>query len=543
MCRMVRDDNENILSNFGVRVIRLIELFDVKTKGVDIYFELELLFENGASKIVRVSSSTIEKVSWSQLDVRCRFMPNVSQTKAKKYLLDTIYREAEKASKQIIYLIKETGYFELEGEIGFFTGGEIIASSKGKIKELTVEIEPAKNQLEVDDELSEQKAIRDMLDFLELSPQAANIILVHKLTYLMYHAYLEAGITPRVCVYLYGLTGTQKTTIASYLTQIYNRSDGVKNPVRLNSSEAAAKQLLVDAPYDTIVLDDLFPAESKQDCREQEKILLEVTRWVGDGIVPLRKKGNRVEKSSICSGAVFTGEYLIGRGSNAGRLLPVEMQKPDEKELKYFQDKPLGLSTFFYYYIFWYLDNYAEIVDYIKEWDREYQKYDLRINPRLKETHRLFNITYTLLMHFAFEKGVVTKNDGINLHQKFLKLITRLVKEQHQRVDSPVAMSSDTDNYLDKIRNLYQDKKIIIANNTSQFDKKKHDGVVHRNCLYFRGDKLQRCFPHVSMDEIVAVLKSQDVLECGKVSNTKQINSLKGMRFYVIPLKYLESHM
>ena len=84
-------------------------------------------------------------------------------------------------------------------------------------------------------------------------------------------------------------------------------------------------------------------------------------------------------------GVLFTGEYLIGTGSDAARLFPVEMQQPDGVKLKYFQDRPLVISTFYYFYISWFVSHYYKeeqgVVKQCCYYDRQYKWLEHQVLP------------------------------------------------------------------------------------------------------------------------------------------------------------------
>lgn len=541
MCYMLKDENRSEICNFNLNVLTIENVCDVKTKEEANYLELQLKFGNEEKgKIVKIKEKEVEKISWIDLDERCRTIPNIYTAKTKRYLLDEIRKSSIAASKKKVLQSNDAGFFKIDGEVGFNTGEEIITSSLGKLSGLQIEIGKTEKKIDVDKKLSEAQVISEIFDLLSLSPNSGRIIFAHKLIYLMREAYVEAGITPRVCVYVYGASGTQKTTLSSFLTQLYDRSEGIKNPTRLNASKAGVTNIIAENKEDTIVLDDLFPADSKQICKQQEETLLEITRWVGDGIMPVKMAGKKVEKIPVKCGIVFTGEYLIGGGSDAARLLPVEMQKPDGRKLKYFQDNPLGVSTFYYFYIKWFVQNYKEIVEMLKQWLAEYRKNDLGIHARLQETHMLFNTAYVLMLHYCYEKGCLSSEEVRRLHKDFLKMIMELVKKQEQRVQKKASVVLEHKDYLTQIRELYRNGQLLVADSHVRFNKEVHTGVIHNNCLYLRGNKILAYFPAVSITDIANELISQGVLETGKTSHTKQISSLGGMRFLVIPLKYLE---
>jgi hypothetical protein len=236
-------------------------------------------------------------------------------------------------------------------------------------------------------------------------------------------------------VFLHGLTGTKKTTLAAFITQIYNRAKGIMSPVRLNASLPAAVAVLYEKADCAVVLDDLFPTDDKERRRQQEDTLIEVIRIIGDGIEPARMRGYTVAKKPPTCGVVFTGEYLIGVGSDAARLLPVEMTPPDGERLKWFQDRPLLVSTFYHGFIQWFVDNFNEIVNLLKAWRKAYQDVTFGVHDRLQETHFFMNTAYAMLLQYVHDKGLLSDQDAQSLHRSFWRLLTDLVRAQDLRVN------------------------------------------------------------------------------------------------------------
>jgi len=191
------------------------------------------------------------------------------------------------------------------------------------------------------------------------------------------------------------------------------------------------------------VFDDLFPANSNQVRKKQEENLAEITRYIGDGTIPARIKGSNVRTGHPRCGVLFTGEYLIGEGSDAARLLPVEMTKPDTSALSRFQMRPLIISTFYHDFITWAINSYDAVVSYLKEWWEAYYNTDLNVHDRLRETHFFLNNAYVLMLTYCGEKNVLSKEEIAQLHGDFLDLLSKLVHEQQERV-SPKAPAPPT---------------------------------------------------------------------------------------------------
>ncbi|HBA51126.1 MAG TPA: hypothetical protein DCZ91_25670 [Lachnospiraceae bacterium] len=537
---MITDESGTKLCNFMPHVECIIEKVDVCKGKKEYYVRLCPQFDDGSfGAAMDVPQEKLDKFTWWKKEACCWLNPEISECKTKRYLENAVREALKEASERKVYQLSHTGMFMIKGEAIFYTGLETIRSPASTIADVEIEVLQVKKHLEIDPKLSEAEAVSKMFDFISLSPDAGRVLLVHKLIYLMYQAYVEAGKRPNVCVFLYGKTGTNKTTFSAFLTQMYNRSSGIINPQRLNASIPAAVEVLKEAVDDTLVLDDLFPADSNSIRKQQEQTFMEVVRYIADGTIPARMKGNKILEGSPKCGVVFTGEYIVGTGSDAARILPVEMLQPDSEKLKYFQDHPLIISTFYYFFIRWLVENYSEIVGLLKAWLCEYQKADFRVHRRLQETHFFFNTAYALLLQYCYEKNFLTEEDAKRLSNSFRDLLTALVQQQDGKVSQETSGKVESKNYWECIRTLYKNGQFSVADNVDSFNKALYDGVIHNNCLCLRREKLAGYFPEADIEDIVDELVSKGVLEVGKNNRTKQISALNGSRFYVIPLGVL----
>ena len=394
-------------------------------------------------------------------------------------------------------------------------------------------------RMDIDPNLSEAEAAAEMLNLIGLCPDPGRIILSQVLVAFMCQAYEDAGKSPSFCVFPYGSSGTQKTTIASFLTQAYNRSTGIIEPTRLNASRASAVEMLMDVADQVKVFDDLFPADSTQVRKNQEEILSEITRYIGDGTIPARIKGSTVQEGRPKCGVLFTGEYLIGKGSDAARLLPVEMTKPDTTKLVQFQEQPLIVSSFYRNFISWFIENYDETVSYLKKWLDEYRKTDLGVHDRLRETHFFLNTAYALLLEYCEAKGVLSKEEVLRFHKCFVELLGKLVQQQNERVSPTKVAAPVQGSILDRIKELYRKHQLSIANNKRQFNDGQHDGVIHKGCLCLRPQALARLFPSSDVNDIARQLDAEGALIKGKDDLKKKISALNGKYCYWIPLSRL----
>lgn len=528
------------ISNFDVLLHRRVNVHkDSRSDSVP-HIEVSLNFERGESgNKTRVPLPKLESIDWKALDYQATYNPQVAVAKANRYIAAEIRSKLDDLPTTEVYRLSHPGMYTINGEPVFCTGNEVIRPSSSGVQKPEIECEHMSQRLDFDPDLSEGEAAAEMLNLIGLFPDPGRIILSQVLVALMRQAYEDAGKAPAFCIFLYGRTGTQKTTIASFLTQVYNRREGIVELTRLNASHASAVELLMDAVDEVQVFDDLFPADSKQVRKSQEEVLFEITRLIGDGTIPARMKGGKVREGRPKCGVLFTGEYLIGKGSDAARLLPVEMTKPDTRALKYFQEQPLIVPTFYRNFISWFIENYDGTVVYLKEWLEEYRKTDLGVHDRLRESHFFLNTAYSLLLEYCGEKGVLTEEEVLGFHSSFAELLTRLVHEQNERVSPTATISATLGNVLEHIKDLYRNHQLSIASNKRQFDDAQHDGIVHSGCLCLRPHTLSHFFPSSDINDIARELETEGALTKGKDGLTKKISAIHGKYCYCIPLEYL----
>lgn len=500
--------------------------------------EISLGFEDGGStEMKRVELSKLTSIDWCSWDYRANF--NVAESTAKRQIAKDI-RLALNGIREIeVYRLSHPGAYKINNEPMFCTGEEVIRPSSSPEHNPEIELEPMPQSLDIDPNLPEEETAAEMLNLISLFPNAGRIILSQILVYLLRQAYEDAGKRPSFCIFLHGRSGTQKTTIAQFLTQMYNRKGGIAEPTRLNTSQASAVEILMES-YDQVkVFDDLFPADSNQVRRKQEETLSEITRYIGDGSIPARMKGGRIREGRPTCGVLFTGEYVIGGGSDAARLLPVEMTKPDTSELSYFQSRPLLVSTFYRNFITWFINDYDDIVSYLKDWIAEYSKIDLGVHDRLRESHFFLNTAYSLLLIYCEEKKVLSKKEISKFHKDFLRLLSKLIREQNERVYPMAPAPPVQGNVLARIRELYRSKQLSVPDDKRQFADELFDGVKHTGCLCLRPQALSRFFPNRSIEDVAMELDAQGALSKGSEGLKKKISAAGGKYFYCIPLSFL----
>jgi hypothetical protein len=548
-------DESKPISNFRPEVCSVIMKYINEETEPEVKVRLKLIFaDDEESRELIVSISELESTDWLSKNIRCRFHPKTSSIKARRYIADEIRSALPSAKKEYLYYINRFGTHIINGVPLFNTGNDIIwphgIEEEGRP---CVELKPTPFKLAIDKNLTELESVSGMFELMSLSPNSMRVILSQNLLYIMRDVYKSVWKAPCVSVLLYGKTGTKKTSTAALMTQMHNLDKGITHPVRLNSSISAAETLLFEKSDCVKVLDDLFPTEYRNDAKKQEQTFFEITRIIADGVSRAVKNNPNSGKAPTV-GVLFTSEYLVGKGSNAARLLPVELfPSPDGEMLKKFQDHPLRISTFYYYFIKWYISNYYEIQDYLKEYREEYQNLEITEHDRLNETHFFLSSAYALLLQYSFNIGYVLEQDVQTLFRSFFRLITALAQEQQLRVNQGASTRQNNVNKsgksdcLQEFSKLYKSNYLDLADSPRDFyDKDDYDGVVHNDCLCLRTTRFEMIIHSMNLpnniNHMLDVLEAQGALIRGPEKNrrSKQIFAAKGKRFYFIPLNKLK---
>lgn len=504
------------------------------------------LFKDGfeSEQPITLPLQNIKKTDWFILDQRCIVDPDC--TSAGKYLAAIIQYVVSSAPVKEEYHISRLGTHIVKGEPMFCAGDRLIRSP-GADKETAIRLKSLSSRLVIDTgRYSERQAATEMMKLIFLSPDVGRMVFTHMLVGLMRSLYVAAGIPPCCLLFIVGGSGYGKTTYANFITYLYDRDNGINTPPQLNASFAAAKEILSSNTDCVVILDDLFPADSGKLKRELEDMFERLVRFVGNQNSPARMKGKKISEKSPRCNAITIGEYEIGSGSEAARCLIIKMDAPVINEkLQTFQAEPLLVSTFYYYFINWYIANYDEILDMLKKWLSDFRsKVKLGVHARLQETYFVFDSAYRLFLHYCVEKSFVTPEKAQLQCCSYRDLLISLVKAQDERVKQSSASSAKNVDYLGLISALYYNKDLHLAVNISHL-KEKHDGLIYNSCLCLRGTKLMekvhKFVPKASIYRVIDSLLAQGALKIGTDKRSIQISGGHGKRFYAIQLKKLRA--
>ena len=534
--------DNRLIGNFTLTDI--VEVDVITETGIIPSVKFKIKFNNGIiSKDITLPLAGLGKLDWYSLHPHLKLSQKVST--AQQNLMNIIRSELPNAPKQTQYHIKRLGTHTIDGEPVYNTGGDLIRCPSVTKNGANILVVPQNYKLDIDQNLDESEAAAEMMKLVSLSPDVGRVIFSHLLLYIMRKTYKETVIAPCCSLFLYGGSGQFKTTYATFLTQIHNRSKDILKPDRLNASIPAAIELIYQKSDCVVVLDDLCPRDSKKNMAQQEETLLEIARVIADGTRPARIRGRHAvpRKEPPSCGVLFTGEYLIGTGSDAARLLPIKLTTPiDKVKLSECQAKPLVVSTFFHYFIEWYIENYSTIQDLLKKWWEKYTQTDLGVHRRLQETHFFLNTANKIFLQYCMEKGLTSSEKASIHHQSFENLLNYLIRAQDVRVKQEINSKPNNVDLFEILCALYKNGDFHVAKNRKRFNSSpsKYDGLIHNELLCFQSASLIAILKKkgytYSCADISRSLRARDALKLDSEGKNFKIGKT---RFYGIYLRKL----
>lgn len=545
----LKDEKGKVVCTFLPKVLKNIEIkYGEKT---DCFVRLELCFKNGENKVIVLSLTGIDNTDWPKIDRRCIIHSNYRN--AGKFIANVIRAESISAAVETKYGIERMGIHHIGNTILFAAGDRVITRSSDPKSMPHIELSKLPFSLDIDPELTAREAFNGMRELIAINPELGNVLVAHAVSGIMGAAFLENRFDSCTVLVIVGKSGMLKSSYVPHMIQLYNRKGEIRAVTRFNSTQRYIEEILCDYSECTVVVDDLHTAESKAIKRRNENTFEEIIRRIGDNTMRGRMEGNARKENEFRGNVVFIGEYTIGKASTIPRELVVNItKKPDERVLDKFQrQKPLLVSTFYYYFIQWYVDNFDAICDEIGKRLTAFREKNAgsEIHGRLRDAQFYLQISYMILLEYCIESGFISQDEANEAYSSFGDQIIKLVQAQQARFKAGRENSGDVD-YLKLIRRFYKSKRFRLADSEKTFDPDKHDGLIYNKykCLCLRSASLEKMLwkvlPDVSMKNVITFLMAKKALKHDRDKNTVKISTLNknvgSKRFYAIWLSMLE---
>ncbi|MDE7430588.1 MAG: hypothetical protein K2N34_01505 [Lachnospiraceae bacterium] len=536
-----KDENDEKVCNFIPRVLRAIEI-----KGSDgsrFLIGLKLCFANSESVEIEVPLSGLDKIEWPNIDSRC--IINSHYRGAKGYLANIIRCKLDSVPVEVRFELDKTGIQHMGEETVFVAGDWVVTRSSGTGPIPNIKLKEPLFRLDIDEELASREVFEGMRELICLSPEIGRVLVAHVISGITRAAFKEAGFTPCAVLVVVGESGMLKSNYVPHLVQLYNRNDGIRAETRFNSTSRFIEDILYEYSECTAVIDDLHTAESRGIKRRNEETVEEIIRRISDDTGRGRKEGNTSVQKKFRGNVVFIGEYIVGKESTIPRALVVNLTKrPDGGTFdKYQRMYPLTVSTFYYFFIQWYVDHFQDICRAINTRLTKFRKKSIEsdLHGRLCDTQFYMEISYMLFLQFCTDSGFISAEEAAQDYKSFDSQLIKLIREQQDRYRSRNEDLKQVD-YLKLIRKLYKSDSFRLAKSKEQFKLDKHDGLYHyEECVCLRGEsldkKIRKIIPGSKREDVIKDLLDKNALKTVREKHSVQID---GLRFYAIKLEKLE---
>lgn len=427
----------------------------------------------------------------------------------------------------------------------YLAGNHPIFPSKSMDMADCIEFKASDFTFDYDDTISSRDSYDGMKELMGLSPEIGRLLVAHTVSGILRNAFKVNSFKPENVLVIVGKSGMFKTQYVSHMVQLYNRNSDIKPSTRFNSSKSFIENDLYKYCDCTAVIDDLHTGESISIRRNNEITAEEIIRRISDDTGRGIKDGKSLVQRSFNGNVVFVGEYMIGKGSTVPRELIANITRQIDGRIlyKYQNSKKLIVSTFYRYFIQWYVNNYTELCNFIGRKLNEHRQREpiYGLHARLNDTAFYLITSYQIFLKFCFGAGFVSEQEVLNDLGSFHRQVNELVVEQQKRY----RLNIDNTDLLAVIGRAYKKRLFRIADCVENFDENKHDGVIHYDCLCFYSKRfdsvMSKLIPNFNHDDVIRCLKNNNALKLHEPEgkNGVKIYMLR-KRFYAIYLDKLK---
>ena len=422
-------DGPRIISNFIINPKSEI----IKTDGCD--SESKLILEGileGGVKLPEVEISMEEFIKMDWITQRWGIRPTISPGRnMKDYLKDCVQQISKDIDINTIY--SHTGWTVQDNKY-------IYLHSKGGIGSDNINTDIP---LELSG-YSFPKEVRDKKEAIDLSLETLNLakhditIPLLSMTYLapLVGLIAEGNRTPNFVLWVYGLTGSRKTSASlAFLNHFGNFSSNI--PPASFKDTANAIELKAHTLKDSLLLiDDYHPNIDGSDARKLASTAERILRMYGDRVGRSRMRADTtLNKTYKPRGmAIVTGEDLPKGASSTARYIGVEIKREDINLdiLSKLQKEHKKLAEAMAIYIDWISKNVEIVQSFIDE------KFDeLKIKYKEETTHGRINdaviwlsISFELLLTFLYEYMFICDDEIEELRLSNEQVIKNILKNQ-----------------------------------------------------------------------------------------------------------------
>jgi len=401
------------------------------------YLELEGLLQSGAPlRPVKISLNDFlgKPSSWAGLawGAKAALRPNLEKEAA--YAIQEMARDIPETT-----IFTHTGWRKIKGSWVFLHAGGAVGSEA-----VEVEISDRLRKYSLPEDKGDIKnALQASLSLLGLGPKGIMYPLF-SLVWLtpLCEALRRAGIEPGFVTYLWGTSGSFKSTLIALLLSHYGNFEPKGLPANFRDSPKSIEEMAFQAKDILLVVDDLYPAKDPRERAKLEGVLEYLTRNQGDR----QGRGRLKSTITLMAGhpprglALCSGEIMPLSGSSLARNFVLHLLKEDinQEKLTQAQAQQDLFSHAMRGYLEWlapqldeFPSNFSEDFEKLREYAKKESKTRTR-HRRLDETVAFLFLGLNAFIKYAIAQDALTQEKADKLLQEAWKTLNEVADELAQ---------------------------------------------------------------------------------------------------------------
>lgn len=488
--------NDNLcieISNFNINAKKIV----ISDDGVhkEILYVIEGILKNGLDKkMIVLKSNDLNDNNWvkNKLGIKYCIIKDKEAFKYFDIYLSEIFKDI---NEEVEY--NQVGWRKINSKYVYLHAGGAIGT-----KDLT--IRGSKNKLIKSLNINQLESINYsfMLTKISKNDEKAIMMFVYSHLAVIKELFSAAGAKPNFVLWIYGLTGSMKTSVSKVFFNLFNRDDLSKITATFKDTDTSLELKAFEYKDSVLLIDDYHPTSSYSEKKDMQSKASKILRMYGDGISKGRSNKN-IEKQAeypprgLC---VITGEDFLGGESTISRYIGIEVNREefDEKILAFHQQNPLIFSQHIQYFLLWISNKFEYLLEKIKlrfpEIRNNYYK-NFR-HPRFGEAYAILDIMIDIIFEYAQNVKNVEEN---SLAFEWKNKIIRLIQEHERRTlnEDPAMM------YLTAIKELIESGAVKV----SRIDEKNADKKI----IGYQDNEKYYLIPKTAYVEITKFWKGQGI--------------------------------
>ena len=410
---------------------------------------------------IQVQASKFSSLSWI-LDwgLIANIAPGSSVKDYVRYAIQILGSDAER-----IIEYTHTGWRFANGGMKYLHGAGSIPDDNIRVDLSDI----AGNRYRLPSEISSYKScLETTLKLLEIAPIEVIIPLI-SVAFLspLVELFKRAGYEPSFVVWLYGRSGTKKSTLAALILSFFGSFDGKSLPSSFKDTANSLEKkgsILKDCLN---VIDDFHPNASRREAIKLEANAEAILRGYGDRVGRGRMNADTSLRLSYPPRgmAIATGEDLPSGGqSSTARYIGIELKQGDIRldilsELQTKQDQLAQTMTGFISFVGKQFDSLVKDFKTLFPQVRSKATQGVQ-HGRIPESIAWLYIAFNLFMEFAELEGAVTTAERKQWVLKAWSILTTIADEQSKKVqdDKPSEL------FLTALNDLLTSNEVYLKN-------------------------------------------------------------------------------